>query len=110
MRNASRICGTSIPWWVLGDERYQGHGAVPALRSTNIPGYDPTVSGVGFDPSLGRASYVVRRSGESVSVRRFTPDTLAAAPGAVARRPSGHAPPSWAGGGCGRSGAQCDRP
>jgi hypothetical protein len=70
------------PWWVLGDERYQGHGAVPALRSTNIPGFDPTVSEVGFDPSLGRASYVVRRSAESVRIRRFTADTLAA----VARR------------------------
>jgi hypothetical protein len=70
------------PVWVLGDERYQGHGAVPALRSTNIPGYDQRVSGMGFDPSLGRASYVVKGSGESWSVRRFTADTLAA----VARR------------------------
>ena len=70
------------PVWVLGDERYLGHGAVPALRSTNIPGYDQTVSGMGFDPSLGRASYVVKRSGESASVRRFSADTLAA----VARR------------------------
>src|SRR5688572_19407576 len=33
------------PVWVLGDQRYQGHGAVPALRSTNIPGYDHTISG-----------------------------------------------------------------
>jgi hypothetical protein len=70
------------PVWVLGDERYQGHGAVPALRSTNIPGYDQTVSGMGFDPSLGRASYVVKASGQSWSIRRFTADTLAA----VARR------------------------
>jgi hypothetical protein len=66
------------PWWVLGDERYQGHGSVPALRSTNIPGYDSTVSGIAFDPDLGRASYVVRGSGESARVRRFTPETLAA--------------------------------
>src|SRR5262245_1689677 len=70
------------PWWVLGDDRYQGHGSVPALRSTNIPGYDSTVSGITFDPDLGRASYVVRKSGDSVRVRRFTPDTLAA----IARR------------------------
>jgi hypothetical protein len=70
------------PVWVLGDERYQGHGAVPALRNTNIPGHDQTVSGIGFDPSLGRASYVVRGSDESSFVRRFTADTLAA----VARR------------------------
>ena len=52
------------PWWVLGDQRYQGHGSVPTLRSTNIPGYDSTVSGIVFDSDLGRASYVVR------SVRR----------------------------------------
>ena len=78
------------PVWVLGDERYQGHGAVPALRSTNIPGYDQTVSGVGFDTSLGRASYVMRRSGESVSVRRFNADTLAAA---VKRRRAAHVRP-----------------
>jgi hypothetical protein len=70
------------PVWVLGDERYQGHGAVPALRSTNIPGYDQTVSGMGFDPSLERASYVVKGSGTRWSVRHFTADTL----DAVARR------------------------
>jgi hypothetical protein len=70
------------PWWVLGDQRYQGHGSVPTLRSTNIPGYDSTVSGIVFQPDLGRASYVLRRSGESMPVRRFTPETLAA----IARR------------------------
>ena len=67
------------PRWVLGEERYQGHGAVPQLRSTNIPGYDQTISGVVFDPTIRRVSYVVRRSGESVSVRRFSAETLAAA-------------------------------
>jgi hypothetical protein len=67
------------PAWVLNDERYQGHGAVPALRNTNIPGYDETVSGVGFDRSVGRALYVERGSGESSSFGRFTADTLAAA-------------------------------
>ena len=66
------------PRWVLGEERYRGHGAVPHLRSTNIPGYDQTMSGLTFDPSLGRASYVVRRSGDSVSVRRFDAQMLAA--------------------------------
>ena len=55
---------------------------MPALRSTNIPGYDSTVSGIVFDQDLGRASYVVSRSGKSVRVRRFTPETLAA----IARR------------------------
>ena len=66
------------PWWVLGDERYQGHGAVPALRNTNIPGHDPAVSDVLFDASLARATYVVKRSANGSVVRRFTPDTLAA--------------------------------
>jgi hypothetical protein len=66
------------PRWVLGDDRYRGHAAVPALRGTNIPGYDPTISDIVFDPGLGRASYVARVSAESLSVRRFTADTLAA--------------------------------
>src|SRR6185295_1429172 len=56
----------------------EGHSAVPTLRSTNITGYDSTVSGITFDPDLGRASYVLKKSGDSVHVRRFTADTLAA--------------------------------
>ena len=88
------------PWWVLRDDRYQGHGAVPALQSTNIPGHDPTVSGLGFDASLGRASYVVRqlKSAESASVRRFKADTLAAAAKhrrAAPVRPRGAAAVGW---------------
>lgn len=80
------------PVWVLGHERYQGHGAVPALRSTNIPGYEPTMSGLGFDAGLGRAAYVSRRkkADESASVRRFNADTLAAA---AQRRRAGHVRP-----------------
>ena len=66
------------PWWVLGDPQYRGHGSVPALRSTNIPGYDTTLSGMVFDADLGRASHVVRKSRESVRMMRFTPETLAA--------------------------------
>jgi hypothetical protein len=86
------------PVWVLGEERYQGHGAVPALRRTNIPGYDETISGIGFDPSLGRASYVARRSGNAVGLRRFTADTLAAAAGrrrAASRRPPAAFADGW---------------
>jgi len=78
------------PWWVLGDERYHGHGAVPALRGTNIPGYEPTVSGLGFDPGLGRPKYVVSRSADSASVRLFTANTLAAA---ARRRRAAHERP-----------------
>ena len=85
------------PWWVLGDERYQGHGAVPALRSTNIPGYDPTMSDIVFDADLGRASYVARSS-ESFSIRRFTAHTLAALATrrrAALARPRGAAAVGW---------------
>jgi hypothetical protein len=75
------------PWWVLRDERYQGHGAVPALQSTNIPGYDPKISGIVFDRGLERASYVVTGSDNSMRVRRFTANTLAAVAG---RRRAAH--------------------
>ena len=70
------------PWWVLGEERYVGHGTVPALRDTNIPGYNPNMSGVVFDANLGRASFAVTesgRSGDTPRVRRFGADTLTAA-------------------------------
>ena len=98
------------PRWVLGDESYQGHAAVPHLRSTNIPGYDQTMSGGAFDPSLGRASSVARRSGESVSVRRFNGHTLGEA--ATRRRaphvmPRGAAAVGWQ---LRRSGASRDGP
>ena len=93
MRNASRICGTSIPGGCSATSGTRATGPCPHLRSTNIPGYDPTMSGVAFDPSLGRASYVVRRSGESVSVRRFNADTLAAA---AKRRRAAHVRPRGA--------------
>lgn len=66
------------PWWVLGDERYHGHGSVPGLRRTNIPGYDISISGLTFSGDLGRASYLTKGSGDSMRVRRFRPDTLAA--------------------------------
>jgi hypothetical protein len=85
------------PVWVLGAERYQGHGAVPALRSTNLPGYDEAVSGIGFDAGLGRASYVVSGSGDSWRVRRFTADSLAIATQrrVAAREPPRAAAPAW---------------
>jgi hypothetical protein len=78
------------PWWVLREERYHGHGAAPALQSTNIPGYDSTWSGIIFDPALERASYVVKGSGSSERVRRFNADTLAAL---AQRRRAAHALP-----------------
>jgi len=69
------------PWWVLGEERYQGHGSVPAVRSTNIPGYDPRVSGIVFDRALERVSYVVTGSDQSAHVRRFRASALSAVAG-----------------------------
>ena len=82
------------PWWVLREDRYHGHRAVPALQSTNIPGHDPTISGFGFDSSLGRASYVSRqKSGDSASVGRFKANTLAAA---AKRRRTAHERPARA--------------
>jgi hypothetical protein len=67
------------PWWVLGHDRYYGHGSVPALRRTNIPGYDTKMTGLTFSPDLGRAAYVARGYGNSKRTSRFTSDTLAAA-------------------------------
>lgn len=67
------------PWWVLGHDRYHGHGSVPALRRTNIPGYDTKMTGLTFSPDLERAAYVTRGSGDSKRPSRFTRDTLAAA-------------------------------
>ncbi len=45
------------PWWELGEARYAGHPAVPALKATNIPGHDKTWQTVVFDDTLG----IVRR-------------------------------------------------
>jgi hypothetical protein len=67
------------PRWVLRDERFRGHGSVPALQRTNIPGYDTKMTRLTFSPDLGRAAYVVRGSGDSKRPSRFARDTLAAA-------------------------------
>jgi len=76
------------PWWVLGVDRYQGHGAVPALRATNIPGYDPKMSGMIFDRGLERVSYVATGPNQSRKVRRFKASTLSTI---AARRRTGPA-------------------
>ena len=65
------------PWWVLGEERYAGHGAVPALKRTNIAGYDKDVSGMWFDGTLEKATHVGKGAGESLRVQRFNEGTLA---------------------------------
>ena len=64
------------PWWVLNDERYRTHDAVPAIRRTNIPGYDTTLQRVRFAPDLAKVAYVVVGSGDSQAIRRFNTGLL----------------------------------
>ena len=75
---------------VFGNDRVPRPWGRACPAEHNIPGYNQTVSWVGFDASLDRASYVSRKSGESVSVRRFKADTLAAA---ATRRRAAHERP-----------------
>jgi hypothetical protein len=65
------------PWWVLLEPRYARHPAVPALRYTNIPGYDAEVTRVYFDASLSRVTHLGQGSGEALRLRRLKPDHLA---------------------------------
>lgn len=86
------------PWWVLNDERYRTHDAVPALRSTNIPGYDTTLQRVWFAPDLATVAYAVVGSGDSQTIRRF--DTGVLMPSVRARprvplRPRGEQRAEW---------------
>lgn len=75
------------PWWVLGDERYAGLELVPALKETNLPGYDPTITAMRFTPSLSRVSWVTLTTpatgeeadgteGPHVYLKRFRPEHL----------------------------------
>ncbi len=60
------------PWWELGNGRYADHPTVPALKTTNIPGFEQDWRSVWFDHTLGRASWVKSGKGDSVELRRFT--------------------------------------
>lgn len=67
------------PWWELAADRYSAHPAVPALKSTNIPGFDERISRVWFDRTLAHVTKVGFGEGESLRVKRFIPDMLSTA-------------------------------
>lgn len=75
------------PWWVLGDNRFATHPAVPALRWTNIPGYDTSLTRVWFDSRLSRVTHVAEGQGEALEVRRFDNNSLAHMAQARGERP-----------------------
>ena len=64
------------PWWVLDQERFGGHPAVPVLKGTNLPGVATEVDGIWFSRDLRRVTwYRTKKNGESV-VERFGPELL----------------------------------
>ncbi len=60
------------PWWLLGEPRYDGHVAVPPLKSTNIPGVDARIKQVWFDRSLAKVHWALLGAEPS----RFDPAVL----------------------------------
>ena len=67
------------PWWELGHARYAIHPLVPALKDTNIPGHDDSLTRFWFDRTLRRATWVARRGDEASELKRFSPARLSAA-------------------------------
>lgn len=67
------------PWWELGHTRYGIHPLVPALKDTNIPGHDDSLTRFWFDRTLRRATWVARRGEEASELKRFSPARLSAA-------------------------------
>lgn len=66
------------PWWELDENRYAAHPLVPALKATNVCGWDDSWSGVWFSPSLGRVTW--RARGEDGSdLARYRAEHLARA-------------------------------
>ena len=65
------------PWWVLGEQRYHAHIAVPHLKRTNIPGYDDGYTQMWFSGSLDRVVLTQTGKGEEAKLRRFRRETLA---------------------------------
>jgi hypothetical protein len=66
------------PWWVLSEPRYAGHPAVPALRHTNIPGYDGEITRMYFDDRLSRVTHLGRGDAEALQLHQLKPDDMAA--------------------------------
>ena len=58
------------PWWELGEPRYAANEAVPAIKATNVPGYDDRITGLWFSRDLGRVSLLRFGTGEHATVRR----------------------------------------
>lgn len=87
------------PWWVLGAVRYSGHDVVPSLKPTNISGYDGSLTRIWFDRNLGRVTWTASGAGESMTIHRFAPQTLAAIERAAPRdeqpSPSRRARSEW---------------
>ncbi len=79
------------PWWELKEERYAGHPGVPTLKSTNLPGYVPSIARVWFDRDLGRVTRVGTGTADSVTVKRFHRSVLA---GATTDRERSRRPPA----------------
>jgi len=51
------------PWWILDHDRFEGHPAVPPIKSTNCAERLPAgVEDMEFDPRLGRAVAIRRNS------------------------------------------------
>jgi hypothetical protein len=68
-----------------------------------LDGYDRTISDIVFDPDLGRASYVVRVSAESLSIRALPRTRWRQSRSGVAPRSSGREKRPLSAGGCGLS-------
>ncbi len=64
------------PWWVLGEERYIGHPAVPHLKGTNIPGFDESYTTAYFDRSLAGVRYLGAGEGENYHLAKFAVGSL----------------------------------
>ena len=64
------------PWWELAEDRYAHHPAVPTLRSTNIVGFEKSLSRIWFDSGLSQARLVAIRAGESRRLKGFSPGLL----------------------------------
>ncbi len=86
------------PWWELKDDRYSGHPLTPALKSSNLPGFDQSIQAVWFTPDLSRVKLVAFDGGRDESgnpqqhVKRFKQEHLKRASGERATRGSGPRP------------------
>ena len=67
------------PWWVLGEERYVGHPAVPHLKGTNIPGFDESYTTAFYDRSLSAVRLMGTGEGENHKLASFAVGSVAKA-------------------------------